>query len=39
VLGRHVVILEPGWALEDVPRAASPEEAVALALAAAATSA
>ena len=39
VLRRYVVILEPGWALEDVPRAASPEEAVALALAAAATSA
>ena len=33
VLGRYVVILEPGWALEDVPRASSPEEAVALALA------
>jgi uncharacterized protein (TIGR00725 family) len=33
VLGRYVVILEPGWELEDVPRAASPEEAVALALA------
>ena len=39
VLGRYVVILEPGWKLEDVPRAASPEEAVALALAAATTSA
>ena len=33
VLGRYVVILEPGWEIEDVPRAASPEEAVALALA------
>jgi hypothetical protein len=33
VLGRYVVVLEPGWQLEDVPRAASPEEAVALALA------
>jgi uncharacterized protein (TIGR00725 family) len=32
-LGRYVVVLEPGWELEDVPRAASPEEAVALALA------
>jgi uncharacterized protein (TIGR00725 family) len=32
VLGRPVVILEPGWALEGVPRAASPEEAVELAL-------
>jgi uncharacterized protein (TIGR00725 family) len=32
VLRRYVVILEPGWELEDVPRAASPEEAVALAL-------
>jgi hypothetical protein len=33
VLGRYVVVLEPGWQLEGVPRAASPEEAVALALA------
>jgi uncharacterized protein (TIGR00725 family) len=33
VLGRYVVILEPGWELEDVPRAASPEEVVTLALA------
>ena len=32
VLGRYVVILEPGWALEDVPRAGTPEEAVTLAL-------
>jgi uncharacterized protein (TIGR00725 family) len=32
VLGRPVVILEPGWELEGVPRAASPEEAVELAL-------
>jgi uncharacterized protein (TIGR00725 family) len=34
VLGRYVVILEPGWEIEDVPRAATPAEAVALALAA-----
>jgi uncharacterized protein (TIGR00725 family) len=32
VLGRPVVILEPGWELEGVRRAASPEEAVELAL-------
>jgi len=32
VLGRPVVILEPGWELEGVPRARSPEEAVELAL-------
>jgi uncharacterized protein (TIGR00725 family) len=32
VLGRPVVILEPGWEVEGVPRAASPEEAVDLAL-------
>jgi uncharacterized protein (TIGR00725 family) len=32
VLGRPVVILEPGWELEGVARAASPEEAVELAL-------
>jgi len=32
VLGRPVVILEPGWALDGVPRASSPEEAVDLAL-------
>jgi uncharacterized protein (TIGR00725 family) len=32
VLGRYVVILEPGWELEDVPRAATPAEAVELAL-------
>ncbi len=32
VLGRYVVILEPGWEIEDVPRAATPAEAVALAL-------
>jgi hypothetical protein len=31
-LGRRVVILEPGWEIEGVPRAASPAEAVALAL-------
>ena len=33
VLGRPVVILEPGWELEGVPRAASAEEAVDRALA------
>jgi uncharacterized protein (TIGR00725 family) len=32
VLGRPVVVLEPGWELEGVPRASSPEEAVELAL-------
>ena len=32
VLGRPVVILEPGWQLEGVQRAASPAEAVDLAL-------
>lgn len=32
VLGRPVVILEPGWELEGMPRASSPEEAVELAL-------
>jgi uncharacterized protein (TIGR00725 family) len=35
VLDRYVVILEPGWALEELPRAATPAEAVELALAAA----
>ena len=35
-LGRYVVVLEPGWELDDVPRAGSSEEAVDLALAAAA---
>ena len=34
VLGRPVVILEPGWELPELPRAATPEEAVELALAA-----
>jgi hypothetical protein len=34
VLGRPVVILEPGWELDGVLRAASPGEAVELALAA-----
>jgi uncharacterized protein (TIGR00725 family) len=34
VLGRPVVILEPGWELDGVPRAASPDEAVELVLAA-----
>jgi uncharacterized protein (TIGR00725 family) len=32
VLGRPVVVVDPGWELEGVPRAASPEEAVELAL-------
>ena len=34
LLGRPVVVLEPGWELEEegVERAATPEEAVALAL-------
>jgi uncharacterized protein (TIGR00725 family) len=32
VLGRRVVILEPGWELDGVPHASSPEEAVELAL-------
>jgi uncharacterized protein (TIGR00725 family) len=32
VLGRPVVILEPGWELDGVQRASSPEEAVELAL-------
>jgi uncharacterized protein (TIGR00725 family) len=32
VLGRHVVVLEPGWEIEDVPRAETPAEAVELAL-------
>ena len=32
VLGRPVVILEPGWDLQGVARASSPEEAVDLAL-------
>jgi uncharacterized protein (TIGR00725 family) len=36
VLGRPVVILEPGWQIEGIPRASTPEEAVALALAGAA---
>jgi uncharacterized protein (TIGR00725 family) len=31
-LGRPVVILEPGWQLESVERAATPEDAVARAL-------
>jgi uncharacterized protein (TIGR00725 family) len=33
-LGRYVVILEPGWEIEDVPHAATAAEAVELALAA-----
>jgi uncharacterized protein (TIGR00725 family) len=32
VLGRRVVILEPGWQIEGIPRASTPEEAVAVAL-------
>jgi uncharacterized protein (TIGR00725 family) len=32
VLGRPVVILEPGWEIAGIPRAASAEEAVELAL-------
>ena len=31
-LGRPVVVLEPGWQIEGIERAASPEEAVARAL-------
>ena len=34
VLGRPVVILEPGWAIEGIARADTPEVAVDLALAA-----
>jgi uncharacterized protein (TIGR00725 family) len=34
VLGRYVVILEPGWEIDELPRAGTPEEAVELALAA-----
>jgi uncharacterized protein (TIGR00725 family) len=34
ILGRPVVILEPGWRIEGVLRAATPEEAVETALAA-----
>jgi uncharacterized protein (TIGR00725 family) len=33
VLGRRVVVLEPGWEVEGVDRAATPEEAVERALA------
>jgi predicted Rossmann-fold nucleotide-binding protein len=32
LLGRPVVILDPGWELEGVERAATPEEAVDLVL-------
>jgi hypothetical protein len=32
ILGRRVVVLDPGWELPDVPRAATAEEAVELAL-------
>jgi hypothetical protein len=32
VLGRRVVVLEPGWQVEGVERAATPEDAVGLAL-------
>ncbi len=35
-LGRRVVVLEPGWEIEDVERAPTPAAAVELALAAAA---
>jgi uncharacterized protein (TIGR00725 family) len=34
LLGRPVVILEPGWELPEVPHAATAEEAVAVAIAA-----
>ena len=34
VLGRPLVVLEPGWEVEGLPRADSPAEAVELALAA-----
>jgi uncharacterized protein (TIGR00725 family) len=34
VLGRPLVILEPGWRIEGVPRAGTPEEAVEAVLAA-----
>jgi uncharacterized protein (TIGR00725 family) len=34
ILGRPVVILEPGWEIAGIPRASSPEAAVELALAA-----
>jgi uncharacterized protein (TIGR00725 family) len=37
VLDRYVVILEPGWELDELPRASTPAEAVELALAAAGT--
>ena len=33
VLGRPVVVLEPAWEIEGLPRAATPTEAVELALA------
>ena len=33
LLGRPVVIVEPGWEIEGLPRAATPSEAVELALA------
>ena len=32
-LGRRVVVLEPGWEIEGIARAATPQEAVELALA------
>jgi hypothetical protein len=32
VLGRYVIVLEPGWELEGIPRAATAAEAVELAL-------
>src|SRR5213076_722604 len=34
ILGRPVVILEPGWRIDGLPRAATPAEAVEMALAA-----
>ena len=34
ILGRPIVILEPGWQIEGVPRAGTPEEAVDTVLAA-----
>ena len=36
VLGRYVVVLDPGWEIDELPRAATPDEAVELALRAAA---
>jgi len=36
VLGRYVVVLEPGWGIDELPRVATPDHAVELALRAAA---